>query len=192
MRFELTNPCGLAVFKTAPFDRSGTPPRTRCTRQRAAFVGEWGPSDPPSAARSRRTAHRALELRVLDLTEIVGRQVKIGWRDVLLDSVQLRRAGRVFIDQWLQPKPDREPRLGGNQLQPRHELSRDPETLASGLARRRGDVAGEGIVETWASVADLADEPTVDKPRTQSGRSAAVLKRVLEHLVCSNEHVHDS
>ena len=26
VRFELTSPCGLAVFKTAPFDRSGTPP----------------------------------------------------------------------------------------------------------------------------------------------------------------------
>jgi hypothetical protein len=28
VRFELTEPCGSAVFKTAPFDRSGTPPRT--------------------------------------------------------------------------------------------------------------------------------------------------------------------
>ena len=27
MRFELTSPHELAVFKTAPFDRSGTPPR---------------------------------------------------------------------------------------------------------------------------------------------------------------------
>ena len=27
MRFELTDPCGSAVFKTAPLDRSGTPPR---------------------------------------------------------------------------------------------------------------------------------------------------------------------
>ena len=27
VRFELTEPFGSAVFKTAPFDRSGTPPR---------------------------------------------------------------------------------------------------------------------------------------------------------------------
>ena len=40
MRFELTSPRELAVFKTAPFDRSGTPPRKRFTGHRAAFVGE--------------------------------------------------------------------------------------------------------------------------------------------------------
>ena len=28
MRFELTEPEGSTVFKTAPFDRSGTPPRS--------------------------------------------------------------------------------------------------------------------------------------------------------------------
>jgi hypothetical protein len=36
VRFELTSPCELAVFKTAPFDRSGTPPLELSTGHRAS------------------------------------------------------------------------------------------------------------------------------------------------------------
>src|SRR5207247_3900563 len=39
VRFELTDPCGSAVFKTAPFDRSGTPPRRSMVRGGAAGSG---------------------------------------------------------------------------------------------------------------------------------------------------------
>jgi hypothetical protein len=39
VRFELTDPLGPAVFKTAPFDRSGTPPRGVTVLRDAATTG---------------------------------------------------------------------------------------------------------------------------------------------------------
>jgi hypothetical protein len=48
VRFELTSPCELAVFKTAPFDRSGTPPRRLCTGDRGSVL-EAEPVQPRSA-----------------------------------------------------------------------------------------------------------------------------------------------
>src|SRR4030088_2333202 len=62
VRFELTSPCGLAVFKTAPFDRSATPPLELCTGHRRLTVVRGPRGAGPADARFRDGLPLALEL----------------------------------------------------------------------------------------------------------------------------------